>query len=417
MAGGSRFRLPYKRRKYYHRSNRDTPLINTHVSSLVNPFDTKNGQPKWPDGLATYSIGRRHQLTTEVYRKNFYVVLFPGAINWCVAFTVNQNIDEDSPHCEVWANHTANISINYEFNMGAETDPPEGAPDNWDKSRVYELHVAHDAFSSWRNVATACHLQVINTTDTNDGWFRAVRVNRKRELTGWFDTIVGPGSAYGNGNHILETPHFHTGGVLPSTQMLEWVTECFEHEPSFCCGELQDIHNAVFQLNQIKEKNEFKQLRTETLFSNTEKKPIWKRDAILHSTTEEDGSLLEMWAVEQEHNVNSVNMAKPKSYTRSRAEFGLLSDSKDIVILQVLGGPNTKVLIHSVNNQEFLCPDNSQLAQYVTPCQYDVSGLRRYNDNRSNFHKFPYHYLADIGDTEKALPPVFYTSQPWHYYG
>jgi hypothetical protein len=396
MAGGSRFRLPFKRRKYYHRSNRDQPMITTQVSSLINPFDSKNGQPKWPDGLATYSIGRRHQLTTEIYNDDFWVILFPGAINWCVAFAS----ENDLPY--IYANHTANISINYEYNESLVNPEIGVTPDP--NSTAHELHVAHDAFSHWRNVATAVHLQVINTTDTNEGWFRAARINRTREFEKFFDVIGGVGSAYGNGNHILETPHFHVGGLLPGRYLMEKLNEMLDNEPSLCCGELQDIHNAVFQLNNIKDRNPFKQLRTETLYSNEPVKTIYKRDDPI--------SQEELFAIDQ-----YFLKFGGQAYTRSRSEYGLLSDSKDIVLIHVLGGPKTKILLHSVNNQEFLCPDNSQLAQYVTPCQNDKPGLQRYNDNRANYHKFPYHYIANFDDTEKAIPGPYWMSEPWHYYG
>lgn len=399
MAGGSRFRLPYKKRKFYYRNNRDQPLINTHVQSLVNPFDTKNGQPKWPDGLATYSIGRRHQLTTEVYAKNFYVILFPGAINWCVAFSVNP----DKTNCYVWANHTANISVNYEFNPSTAIRANTAGVTN----KAYELHVPHDAFSHWRNVATACHIQVINTTDSNEGWFRAARINRTRENVTMFDTICGFGTQYGNGNNILQTPHFHVGGLIPSESLLADIGKILENQPSLCVGELQDIHNAVFQLNNIKDRNEFKTLKTETLYEiQGEDGPrvLYKRDDPVPTTVN--------FLCRQ-----AFDTPGAQAYYTSRSEYGLLSDSKDIIILQVLGADKTKVLLHSVNNQEFLCPDNSQLAQYVTPCQYDKYGLQRFNDNRSNYHKFPYHYLANLEQTEKALPGVFYTAEKYHYDG
>lgn len=400
MAGGSRFRLPFKKRKYYHRNNRDSPLINTHVQSLVNPFDSKNGQPKWPDGLATYSIGRRHQLTTEIYNSDFWVVLFPGAINWCVAFSA-QNPEE----CQIWANHTANISINYEYNKSTDLPAQEGEGIT---SIAHELHTAHDAFSHWRNVATAVHLQVINTTDTNEGWFRAARINRTREFTSMFDILCGKGSQYGNGNHIIETPHFHVGGLIPSENFTKRLSTILDNEPTFCCGELQDIHNAVFQLNNIKDRNEFKKLKAEYLYEpfevGTGPRMVFKRDKVIDPE--------EIFAVKQQ-----FNRVGGRAYTTSMAEYGLLSDSKDIVLIHVLGGPKTKVLLHSVNNQEFLCPDNSQLAQYVTPCQNDKPGLTRFNANRTDYHKFPYHYIASLDQTEKAIPGAFYASEPYHYYG
>jgi len=412
MAGGSRFRLPYKRQKYYHRRNKDYPVSNQHVTSLINPFESSNGQPKWPDGLATFSIGRRHQLTSEIYNPDFYIVIFPGAINWCVAFDIRTGTGQagfneptgtittaNRTNPGVWANHSANISINYEFNEKV-------ARDTYDE---FALEVAHDAFSSWRNVATACHLQIINTTDSNEGWFKATRLTRTREDQKLFDVVMGKGSAYGNGNHILETPHFHTGGLVPSQYFLENIEDFFLDQPSLVTGELQDIHNAVFQLNETKERNEFTDLRTTYVLQpkDTERK-LFKRDKEL------DFVKKEFFAVHNDPNNRYIRNA---NYKNSRSEFDLLSDSKDMILIHVVGGAQTKVLIHSVNNQEFLVSDNSQLAQYVTPCQYDKVGLQRYNQKRNFYHKYPYHYLTNINATEKAIPAPFYNTSNYHHQG
>jgi len=405
MAGGQRFRLPYKKRKYYHRYNRDNPVINIHVGSLVNPFDAKNGQPKWPDGKATFSIGRRHQLTSEIYHDDFYVILFPGAINWCVAFAKHFDNTHSKYIPQVYANHTANISINYEYNRGETTTTDT-------ENTEYRLEIAHDAFSHWRNVATAMHLQVINTTDTNEGWFRAVRMTREKDNRDMFNTVMGIGSEYGNGNHINYTPHFHTGGVLPNNSFLEEIETFFENSPTFCCGELQDIHNAVFQLNETKKTNDFVVLETAPTWCEKDKElPIFKRDDRLWGTKSEE-HWEELFQVEQKWTGVTTG-----NYRTSRANWHLLSDCKDMILLHVIGAANTKILLHSVNNQEFLCNDSSQLAQYLTPCHYDKAGLENYNKNRNWFHKFPFHYLSNIESTGKAIPAPYYTSQQFHYDG
>lgn len=430
-------------------------MVNTHVSSLVNPFDTKNGQPKWPDGLATYSIGRRHQLTSEIALDDFYILLFPGAINWCIAFKPFTNLVQDyiggnrvpRIDCHIHANHTANISVNYEYNHYTVLDPSNGATQvineqinhAWNditspwvdhdiestaqnlraqrRLHEYQLHVPHDAFSAWRNVATAVHVQVINTTDSNEGWFRAIRLPRKRESRSMFDILMGPGSVYGNGNHIMSTPHFHTGGLHPSIYFLEEIDKLFTTNPTMCCGELQDIHNAVFQLNEVKERNEFTPLKTETVYTYLKRRQIYKRDSPLDLFRE-----YEMFAVQEAYDLHHLRGAsRPEKAFWPAAQQtslqGFLSENKDIILIHIKGGPRTKVLLHSVNNQEFLTPDNSQLSQYVTPCDYDKQGLSNYNRNRSDYHKYPFHYLTNLEATEKALPGPYYASEQKHYFG
>ena len=404
MAGGSRFRLPYKKRKYYHRSNYNS-MSTEHITSLINPFDNTNGMPKWPDGQATYSIGRRHQLTSEIYADHFYVLLFPGQINWCVAFEYNET-EPNSPY--LYANHTANISINYEYNGDKTTG-------------VFRLEIAHDAFNSWRNVATAVHLQVINTTDSNEGWYRAVRMNRPREWNEIFNVIMGPGSAYGNGNHIMETPHLHTGGCIPNENFFDFIETYFQDNPTFCTGELQDIHNAVFQLNESKQINNFKTLETVHMFARNTQTGVGTPTFQIYDVFKRDDRVDsgQFFSVRQDQiDVTLPNTRyNASSYGMSIDQWSLVSECKDMILLEVFGTKKTKVLLHSVNNQEFLVGDNSQLAQYNTACHANLPALRSYNQTRNNFHKLPYHYLTSVESTGKAVPAPFYASEPYHYYG
>jgi hypothetical protein len=382
-------------------------------------------------------------------------MLFPGAINWCVAFkpivlttpyAVGKSGDIENVH--IYANHTANISLNYEYNpytqytitqdgLIAVTNPTEEYKIETQKEQnpwfnhdgktydavatpnvlhEYQLHTAHDAFSAWRNVATALHVQVINTTDSNEGWFRAIRLPRERQQKQFFDIIMGPGSMYGNGNHIMGTPHFHTGGLIPSGDFLKNIKTKFQNNPTFCCGELQDIHNAVFQLNEVKERNEFTPLKTEVVYTKLRRRQLYKRDDKLDDPND-------MFAIFPQYDLREARTdttPKARGHWASNQQTdmtGFLSDNKDIILLHIRGGSKTKILLHSVNNQEFLTPDNSQLSQYVTPCDYDKQGLQNYNRNRSDYHKYPFHYLTNLEATEKAVPGPYYMSEPFHYSG
>lgn len=368
------------------------PSNSIQVKSLENPFDTTNGQPKWPDGLCTYSIGRRHQATSEIQSGDFCLVLFPGSINWCLALRPNIS---SSGRNEVWANHSTNISFNY----AASEKAVEG-----DTGKDLQWEVGLDGFTEWRGVSYAMHTQLLNTTDKNEGWYEAVRIDKNSFMNMW-GIIRGPGSPLGNGNFIRGTPHFHMGGVLPTLALAENMHKSFQwqHEPTFVTGELQDLHNAVFQLNSIKETNEFKKITNVYIPKNGFKvEQISQRDD----------------PVSQEF----LQLIKPKKYqledpAQTNTKFPdiiedwaveqLVSDAFDIIIIRVHGSKGTKLLVHSVANQEFLIAENGQMAQYQTPSDIDIDGLRYYNWNRNTRFKYPFHYLASGGFLGLPKPPYY----------
>lgn len=352
------------------------------VLSMENPFDTTNGQPKYPDGLATYSIGRRHQHTSEVQLDDFTVVLFPGSINWCLVMRPETNPSRN----EVWANHSTNISFTY----SATAKATSGVNLQWE--------VGLDGFTEWRPVAYAMHLQLLNTTDKNEGWYEAIRIDKNSLMNKW-GVLRGKGSPLGNGNFIRGTPHFHMGGVCPPFY-LAWNmhhSRQWNQEPTYITGELQDIHNAVFQLNCIKENNEFKKL-TNLYMDN--------QAYLIEDVYQRNDKVLQDYLqniIPAIHN-NEVYNNFLFDTNISQADFQedwqvqqLVSDAFDIIVLRVHGNANTKLLVHSVANHEFLCAENSQMAQYQTPCDNNSRSLAEYNEKRNARYKYPFHYLSSGG--------------------
>lgn len=354
------------------------------IRTLENPFDTSNGQPKWPDGIPTYSIGRRHQATSEITMDEYMVALFPGSINWCV---VVKPVDGK---VQCWANHSTNISFCYQFSVREDTP-------------AVQWEVGLDGFTSWRPVAYAMHCQLINTTDRNEGWYEAVRMPKNNLLTKW-NVLGGTGSPLGNGNYILETPHFHTGGLMPGYELLNrlYNTSVWFNEPTYITGELQDLHNAIFQLNASTEQNEFKRLSAfafmndgyeqETLVQRDDDVPVSEMASYRPRTTVD------------EMDATHINKQFYNLPNNSAAEQ-LSGDCFDMILLKIHGTVGTKLLLHSCANQEFLTAENGQMAQYVTECDNNSAQLKSYNWVRNARFKYPFHYLASGGHLTVPRPP------------
>ena len=399
MAFGNR---PFKRFKKFNSfgnsQNGYGSSQGTQVKTLYNPFDTSNGQPKWPDAKATYSIGRRHQATSEVTLDDYVIILFPGCVNWCVAIKPHENTPDDTT--EVWANHSTNISFNYAF-----ATSPRLAPDATQLPLATALNweVGLDGFVSWRPVSYALHCQLINTTDRNEGWYEAVRFNRNSLIEPWA-VIGGRGSALGNGNYIKGTPHFHNGGLIPDAGALRRINSCnWDEHPSYITGELQDIHNAVFQLNCIKQDNDFQKIQPVKFCTNGwTMYELAQRDDPVNEF--EEALYKPKAGIELGWNEEVYTMGA-SDVTRREDLAGLLSDAMDCIAVRIHATYGTKLLMHSVANQEFLCAENSQMSQYATPCESTLDQLNSYIYVRNARYKYPFHYLASGGHLTVPRPP------------
>lgn len=363
------------------------------VRSLENPFDTANGQPKWPDGLAHQSIGRRHQATSEVTLDDYTVVLFPGTINWCLVLKPTGDIP--TGHTQIWANHSTNISFAYAF-LNTTVEGGDQASVSWE--------VGLDGFVKWRPVAYAMHTQLLNTSDRNEGWYEAVRVDKNSFLKKWC-VFGGVGSELGNGNYIKGTPHFHMGGSCPDHALASLMhsSRLWNREPTYVTGELQDLHNAIFQLNTVKENNVFKKLSAFAFEG-----PFWK----LNDVYQRDDLLPnDQVGLFKPHDNFLDAEAAPTPRLRDIPDNWvmeqILADSFDVIVLRVHGVEGTKLLLHSVANFEFLCAENGQMSQYATECDNNKRQLENYLWTRNSRFKYPFHYITSGGHLRVPRPPYY----------
>lgn len=376
-------------------SNQGFSSQGIHVKTLYNPFDTSNGQPKWPDGKATYSIGRRHQATSEITLDDYYVFLFPGAVNWCLACRRN-----GGDGTEVWANHSTNISFNYAFSVYPRLNPNDANDGISPDLKAVQWEVGLDGFVSWRPVSYAVHCQLLNTTDRNEGWYEAVRFNRNSLVFPW-GILGGVGTPLGNGNYIKGTPHFHNGGICPNAQnLIQTENNAWDDHPSYITGELQDIHNAVFQLNHIKQDNDFQRIMPIKFPMNG-----WTFDTILHQRDDViNAGEMEVYTPRIEVSPGDQHMAAEDVPTKDDIS-PLMSDAMDCIAIHIHATTGTKLLLHSVANQEFLCAENSQMSQYATSSECTPRELDSFMYLRNARYKYPFHYLSSGGHLSVPRPP------------
>lgn len=365
------------------------------IKSLENPFDTSNGQPKYPDGKATHSIGRRHQHTCEITLEDYMIVLFPGSVNWCLVLKPHST---DS--VQIWSNHSTNISFNYSFSKKGNT-AGNANNDSFDK----QWEVGLDGFVQWRPVAYAMHMQLINSSDRNEGWYEAVRIDKNSLIRRW-GVFGGIGSPLGNGNYIRGTPHFHNGGMCPSFSLCSdmYKSTTWNQEPTYISGELQDIHNAIFQLNCTKEDNDFRKISN--VYSPA---PGMVNQAIRQRDDLVDIDQMQLW-IPFSNIDEQGNLVNPKDWEQLPDNFlteQLCSDSFDIIVVRIHGTPGTKLLVHSVANIELLSAENGQMAQYATECDNNKQELLRFNEQRNSRFKYPFHYLAAGGYLRVPRPPYY----------
>ena len=235
---------------------------NKQLAILYNPFSFKNNQPKWPDGLASYSIGRKQQVATEVKGKpDLVFVLFPGMTNWLMAYssvlpkgTTSGTTTLTNDHVDVVLNHHQHKTFNW------KSDGLKWGP-----------QVDSD-YSAWRPVSTAVKFKHVNSDEDNEGWFEAIRTSRNT-IHGKMGVVYQKAAAGGAPNATVWTEPLAVAApgklsvgpanVFPEFNLAKsWMEASqWSMQPSYTVGKLKDIGRYIFQLNQEKTINEFQKIR------------------------------------------------------------------------------------------------------------------------------------------------------------
>jgi len=356
---------------------------NKTLAILYNPFSLKNHSPKWPDGLCSYSIGKKVQQATEIHNESDFVgVLFPGRQNWFVAVRPDGR-DIAGKSIDLIANHRSDHMPTKLEQIAATTATPPTA------GKVIWSCIDKDEYAAWRPVSTAVKFRHVNSDEENEGWFECVRSNRNN-FTDEF------------GLYLLDDPGDYTeptkikaysteagpGDCLPLEPAINGWMEAknWTTLPTYATGKLKDIGRYIFQLNHNKRDNEFIKCRDMEI----DPKALQK-DATGYSFIEADTEV-QFWSSTPAQTTaeavggQAVDSAQLKDFTGT-----LFADSFDVILIRFHGIEKTRILCHSVMNYELLVPEESKYSSFQTAAYAAVDALEAYNLNRQKFHKLPFH--------------------------
>jgi hypothetical protein len=373
------------------------------MSTLYNPFSIKNNNPKWPDGLANFSVGQKQQFASEMYGQNICLVLFPGSNNWVVGWDADdarkQVVDDgtvDGRHSYISLNHgdDRNFDIGFWYN---------DMQIYWDMGKM--------DYSAWRGVSYAMKVRCCNTDGENGGWFEAVRLTKN-----WFNDPqenkfglaaiklywdaasygISPINKYPADPGTPKDPVLFQGQALPvgSAQKKiddeeNWNEKLFT-KASYAVGNLKDLGDFMFQLNPEKKINQFQSVH------NVLGSMDGDNDSSISLTQyDADGADPKLYANRKYVRAGGcLNLFPNKELPGNQRmdwQETLLSDSFDGILIRIHAYAYTRVLVHSVACAEFLCGEFSKHAQYQTVAYANNDALEDYVNFRQTKCKLAFH--------------------------
>jgi hypothetical protein len=369
-----------------------------HMATLWNPFSYKNNEPKYPDGLAQYSIGRKWTNVTRVKGKEIIIFHYPGLLGWTAIFA--KTATRDITLVDV---HSTSESLQYDFttvNMARLF--PDGTTQEVINQK-WTLTPQEYKFSAWRTVSAAVKVKPTNKIYTqncgkNDGWWEAIRTNK----------IIDPMNfllVASTGPQLHQIPQ---AAVLPSLDYAKYSnsTTNWTNGPSYATAATNTMQQYVFQLNQIRNDNEFIDV-TEIQYDQEQglNTAITLDVMVYGNATMQSnpgynifpdalttrmynrGTLTSEWGRGGADPALGSKIDHPQ---REKGFENVKSSSFDTIIIKLHGTDDSEYLVSSVMNQEFLAND-TMLKDYQTASYPALEELQEYLEIRSRDYKFPHH--------------------------
>lgn len=435
-----------------------------HMSTLWNPFSYKNTEPKYPDGLAQYSIGQKYVNHFTLEGEDVLLVLFPGLVGSVLAFT---DLDSE-PIIRGLSMHADNGNLFkrvVEASQRVGTDARDN-PDDAELSLPLFTLRPDPKFSAWRPVSYAFKIQPISNHESiecgKDGWWEAIRLQNSINDVEWGvhgfyqENLAVPDPAQDGDDMVpavrgfaeeystpeqrnkqlalrenprrVQTPWLNGKGLIqpiPDTLQTLNSAEGWTLQPSYSKGNVRDLQCWTFQLNNVRRDNEFIDIRGASVLyydpdgtNTTGEDPSYLTKAITFKLP------LETWhgeytaeyrgkytsarrdAVNYEDGRVAYDGTDPDLALRSQRKVphrtavegfhSLYSDAYDVVIVKLHGRANTRYLVQTVANIEYLAFNGSQLQEYTTTSYAALDELSHFLDVRANDYKFPNHnYFRD----------------------
>ncbi|UNI72632.1 MAG: capsid protein [Avonheates virus SG_154] len=224
-----------------------------------SPFSRMTKQPKIPDGKLTESLG----FTTQSIRPlSLNTISMPG-----------YGIEKDIMHLLVYAGRSSGMMVlgdNRSGHRSWEADgtdlvstPVEAAayPVSYTDSGGVDADFilstiddpatlkVQDAYAFWRTVSVGLKLNLLNSAETNEGWFEACRIYTPFESDHY---LVSGKDTYDWGTR----PDDMT--IAPEGVLKGVVNDEIVNQRSYVTGLLRDIGDHTFKLNPIKDEHDVK---------------------------------------------------------------------------------------------------------------------------------------------------------------
>jgi len=402
-----------------------------HMATLWNPFSYKNAEPKYPDGLAQYSIGQKYHNHCVVDGEEILIILYPGLTNSVLVYGNAVEIPNENmtgllynkkdmivrgmaPHADKGNLFTQKLDI---LALTQGPDQPQGIS-----------LIPTNKFTSWRPVSMALKIQPINNHDGvecgKDGWWEAVRQAGVIDFYSWgvagmlqnnkMTSRLKPDAIADELNGLL----LPTGETLERYQSSDdWVLQ-----PSYSKGYMKDLSCWTFQLNNNMKDNIFTDIREVTHNMNPNhdanaagfdnpyllydeefhlQKDSWDRvpGRDLKQTTAvyvDKYKTKYPTAAVQVYNPNDTGPQRLQHLAAIDGFDTLFSKAFDQVAIKLHGRKGSRFLIQTVANIEYLAYNDSDLMEYMTTSYAAINELGEYLHIRNSDYKFANHnYFRD----------------------
>lgn len=299
-----------------------------HLAVIRNPFSTAQTSPKIPDGLVSASTGQRlhscKQVTCTDDSSTF--LLFPGLSSNAIFY---------SDLVETVATVTKSSPEIFDFKNN-------GAFGNEDltTAAVHELEFS-DEPEKWRQVSCGARISLVNNSEENDGWFEACR--------------FAPG--FNSDDFTLLRKNTENRRIYP----LDTIESSFigggglVNHNSYISGKLRDIHKHCFYLQNQNGTHDFKMI--------TDKVKLGLEAAAQVGTNDVTGKTV----------VGNKLTTEPDNLEIVKT---LIDSDFDFVVVRIHGTKlKTKLMIHTVSNQEQVYGENQKLSRFHSKSLNYIQGL------------------------------------------
>lgn len=367
-----------------HRDPCAEKIAKMNLQVVCNPW-MEVDQPKFPDGKAQWSVGRKFRFAEEVKPFNkgeMLIALFAAVNNFAWAVSLRPTVPGavvPSPIQQsmvVLSNHTAEAGIEFQVTYTAPTDGNES---------VLDIEPAEKSYMAWRPVSVGLRMRSLNTDDEDEGWWEAIRTTRESVIGRWGPVVPNNGQPVTNNDY--ESKKTHMCNILPLRPGVDFLEQNVDwsSNPTFCTGKLTHLQHYDFQLNFVREDNEFIPLEHRQLRGNLNLRAFKEfPNQDLQSFVR--GKYVLNHPIFTADDRVAMDPMKPETWLRRY----LISDAMDVILIRVHSSPKARLYMESVMNQEVLVPHTGAFSQYMTPTAPKRDTLSEIIRARNDNYLLPY---------------------------